>query len=341
MHTTETVLDIEDLSIGYYGSNKRFEILQKDLNLSLSKGDFVCLIGPNGCGKSTFIRSIASLQRPIKGKVIINGRDIKTLDHRARNEFYSVVLTDRTAVNSITVAEIVSLGRYQSSSWLGSLCEKDKSKINWAISQVDLVGFENRMYGTLSDGEKQRAYIAKALASDAPIMLLDEPTAHLDVPNRAGIMFLLQRLTSELGYSIILSTHDLDLAFKMADEIWLMHPAKGVMTGTPEELLHSGYLNDFFGKNKLRFNKHTGTYSIYRKNKIPASIEGDGSHYEITLQALHRLGYTYESNEDPVVKISVGDQKWTLYFHENILQFQNFSEMCRSLKTMAKNFNKT
>jgi iron complex transport system ATP-binding protein len=327
-------LEIKDLSIGYRGRKKKMTFLQNDLNLNFYQGDMVCLIGPNGCGKSTFIRTIAALQHPIEGKIIIKGVDINTMSVKNRSEFFSVVLTDRTAVDGITVAEIVALGRYQSSSWLGTLSKSDRDKIVWAIGQVGLEGFEDRMYGTLSDGEKQRTFIAKALSSDAPVMLLDEPTSHLDIPNRVEVMTLLQRLTREFGHSVILSTHDLDLAMQMADEIWLMIPGKGVLASTPEELIYSGCLDEVFGNEILRFNTHSGTFLVTTKDKVPACVKGRGNMLEYTIQALHRLGFSNNGNEDSIVKVNVSDEGWIVDFKGEISHFTCLIDVCRFLKNI-------
>jgi iron complex transport system ATP-binding protein len=328
-------LKISNLSIGYRLSKERITLLQENLNLNLCKGDLICLIGPNGCGKSTLIRSLASLQQPLNGSVTYNGLDIKKMSLSSRSDLFSIVLTDRSAVDSITVFEIVALGRYQSSSWLGTLNEKDRQKIVWAIGEVGLTGFEDRMYGTLSDGEKQRAYIAKALSSDAPVMLLDEPTAHLDIPNRVEVMTLLQRLTRELEYSVILSTHDLDLALQMADEIWLMMPNKGVYDGTPEELLHSRYLDEVFGNEILRFNPHSGNFVVVTKNKVPARAKGEGKMLEITIQAMRRLGYVFNENAIPVVSVEVEKDKWLIEHDGNTIRFISLTDTCRYLKKLV------
>jgi iron complex transport system ATP-binding protein len=334
--TNDPLLKIRNLSIGYRQSKKKMNLLQKDLNLNLCKGDLICLIGPNGCGKSTLIRTMAAIQPGISGSVTMNGIEINRMSASRRSELFSIVLTDRTAVDSITVLEIVALGRYQSSSWLGSLSITDQHKILRAIEEVELQGFEDRRYGTLSDGEKQRTYIAKALASDASIMLLDEPTAHLDIPNRAEVMTLLQRVTRELEYSVILSTHDLDLALQMADAIWLMIPGKGVFAGTPEELLHSGYPDKIFGNEMLRFNPHSGNFVVINKDKIPARIEGSGKLFEITIQALQRLGYTLDEKQEPTVKIIVDDTKWLVEHKGEEIRFISLLDTCRFLKNLKK-----
>jgi iron complex transport system ATP-binding protein len=338
-YTYNSIIEIKNFSIGYRSRKKKITFLQNDLNLNLFRGDLVCLIGPNGCGKSTFIRSMASLQQPLKGDIFMNGISIRTMSAKRRSEFFSVVLTERTAVDGITVAEIVALGRYQSSSWLGTLNKSDREKVVWAIEQVGMQGFEERMYGTLSDGEKQRTFIAKALSSDAPVMLLDEPTSHLDIPNRVEVITLLQRLTREFGHSVILSTHDLDLALQMADEIWLMIPGKGIFAATPEELMHSGNLDEVFGNKILRFNPHSGSFLVTTKNNVSVFIAGKGIKHEITVRALHRLGFSTDGMEGSEIKVTTDDKGWVIESRGKISKFLSLIETCRFLKKINIHFD--
>jgi iron complex transport system ATP-binding protein len=190
------ILETRQLGIGY-GMNRSARILHNNLDLSLHRGELVCLIGPNGSGKSTLLRTIAGLQPAISGEVSILGKNLHTIKIAERSKMLSIVLTEKTAVDSISVAEIVALGRYAETNWLGTIEQDDLREINHSLQRVGLSEFEGRHYGTLSDGEKQRTFIAKALASRAPIILLDEPTAHLDIPNRVEIMTLLLKLTRE------------------------------------------------------------------------------------------------------------------------------------------------
>jgi iron complex transport system ATP-binding protein len=330
-----TLLTTENLSIGYRNRKGEISYLQRDLNLKLFKGELICLIGPNGCGKSTLIRTLATLQSPLEGNILIEETDINSFSHSEITGLISVVLTDKSAVDNITVAEISALGRYQSSNWLGTLNDTDQKLISQAIMQVGLSGFENRMYGTLSDGEKQRAFIAKALSSYAPIMLLDEPTAHLDIPNRAEIMILLRRLAREECHSVLLSTHELDLALQLADEVWLMLPKGEIYTGTPEELLHSGFLDEAFGNEILRFNPHSGSYCVKTTDTDSVLVEGKGELYDMTLQALHRMGYSTEKTNELKIRIIVGEDNWMLDNRGEDKYFSSLSETCRYLKKLT------
>jgi len=255
------MLSSGNLTIGY-SDKRRTNLLQKNLNLELHQGTFVCLIGPNGCGKSTLIRVLGGLQLPLAGWVKLGENEVRKLSGQEKSRHISMVLTDRSSVDNITVEEVVALGRYGYTNWIGRLTGKDQQYIAAAIEKTGLSGFENRMLATLSDGERQRTFIGKAVASNAPLMLLDEPTAHLDIPNKVEIMSLLKSLTMRSEHTCLVSTHDLELALQMADMIWLMIPGKGMVCLTPDELKQRNYLNEVFGNKTVFFNNETGTFNL-------------------------------------------------------------------------------
>ena len=221
------MLNTSKLSIGY-GT----KTLLAGLNLQLHKGELVCLIGRNGCGKSTLIRTLAMLQPAQSGEVFIDGKSIKKLSAQERAKLVSVVLTERTDTGMMHVGELVALGRYPHTDLFGKLTAEDEQIIDSALEAVSLADKKQNLVAELSDGERQKAMIAKAVTQDAPIIILDEPTSHLDVPNRIEIMSLMRRLAKEMNKAVLLSTHEPDLALQNADRLWLMdknavedHPA--------------------------------------------------------------------------------------------------------------------
>ena len=250
------LIQTTSLSIGY-----RNYIVQQDLNLSAEAGSLICLIGTNGSGKSTLLRTLGGLQKPLKGQVFIQGNNISKLSHYERSLLFAFVLTDAIDETNMTVYDLVSLGRFPYTNWAGSLAEKDKKMIAAAIAQVNLTEKSNSYLHEISDGEKQRAIIAKALTQDTPLVLLDEPTAHLDLPNRIEIMLLLRKLSVDTRKTFILSTHELDLAMQMADIIWLIH-SQGVTVGVPQELMQSGKLQQIFGSKSFYFDQKEGCFSV-------------------------------------------------------------------------------
>lgn len=331
-----TLLNTNKLSLGYQHKSKGTIFLQSNMNLDLYEGELVCLIGPNGCGKSTLIRTLSGIQKPLNGKVLVEGKDIIDIHISRRSDLMGVVLTDKDAVENITVHEIVSLGRYRSSNWLGLVNEEDENKIADAIELVSLKGFDDRMYGSLSDGEKQRAFIAKVLASASLIMLLDEPTAHLDIPNKVSIMTLLRDLTRKSGHAMLVSTHELDLALQLADQIWLMIPGDRLYKGTPEEILQSGLLDKVFGNETLSFNPGSGSFCVKTKNQLSVNIEGEGTLYQMTLQAVKRLGYQLNKKELADITINILELSWEIIRGKDFFYLESFTEVCRLLEKIGR-----
>ena len=223
------------LTIGYGAT-----VIQRDLTFSLHAGEMVCMLGPNGCGKSTLLRTLAGLQPALSGEYTHS--DAKNI---------ALVLTERLSMDNTTVRDVVALGRYPYSSFLDGLKPEDEQIIAESLKQV---GFDNResliensFFNAHSDGEKQRILIAKALAQQTPIILLDEPTAHLDLPHRILILRLLRQLAHEQGKTILISTHELDLALALSDRILLMTPGKGIQLDTAENLKKANAFTSAFG----------------------------------------------------------------------------------------------
>ncbi len=327
----------ENLNLGYSGKDGKLQLLQKDINEKLIEGELVCLIGANGSGKSTLIRTLGGIQMPVSGKVYIGTREIHQLTNAEKSKLLSIVLTDNTAVGNITISEIVALGRYNYTNWLGTLGGNDRERILESIHKVGLKDFENRRFGTLSDGEKQRVFIAKGLASDAPLMLLDEPTAHLDIPNKVSILSLLRQLTRESLCSVLVATHELDLALKLADEIWLLLPDQTIYKGTPEELIFSGILNKVFGNELLRFDARSGNFTMNTNPTGSVSIEGKGKNMDMSVQAFRRIGFTTDSKtRSNFLKVFIHDTHWIVDVNGEKTKTLTLADTCRFLRGTMK-----
>lgn len=212
MSTPKTQLQAEHLTIGYGD-----KIVQQDLSFSLMAGEMVCMLGPNGCGKSTLLRTLADLQPVLSGSY--------RLSVQQSAKAIALVLTERVSIDNTTIHDVVAMGRHPYTSFLGTLTDEDERIIAASLEAVG-VG-EDNYFNDLSDGEKQRVLIAKALAQQTPLILLDEPTAHLDLPNRILVLRLLRRLAHEEGKTVLISTHELDLALQLSDRIMLMSPHQG------------------------------------------------------------------------------------------------------------------
>lgn len=215
--------------------------MQRDVSFSLFAGEMVCMLGPNGCGKSTLLRTLAGLQPALNGS-------FKVVEFQRFNEqsAIAIVLTERLSLDNTTVHDVVAMGRYPYTSFLGGLSAKDEQVIAQSLSAVGLEGTEHTYFNAHSDGEKQRALIAKAIAQETPIILLDEPTAHLDLPNRIRILQLLRRLAHEQGKTILISTHELDLAIQLSDRILLLSE-NGVQLDTAAQLRQTKAFTQAFG----------------------------------------------------------------------------------------------
>ena len=302
-----SILTTQNLSIGYSKKGKT-DLIQSALDLQLQAGELVCLIGPNGSGKSTLLRTLTCLQKPLSGNTLIDGKEISKLKQREKALLISLVLTERVDIENATVYNIVSLGRHPHSNWWGNISTEEDRIIREAIEMVHL---DHKMFhniNELSDGERQRAMIAKALAQDTPIIMLDEPTAHLDLPNRVEIMLLLHRLAHKTDKAILLSTHELDLALQAADRIWLLSSERGVEFGVPEDLVFNGSFNHVFESKSYYFNADNGNFSLNYPMTRKVWVSGHKTRMYWTLRALARAGYMVV--EDSEAQILVTETCW-------------------------------
>ena len=303
------LLTVQDLTIGY-SRRGATAVVQSNLNLQLRAGELVCLIGPNGSGKSTLLRTLSGLQKQLSGKIKIDGSEISKLKQREKALLISLVLTDRIDIENATVYSVVSLGRHPHNDWWGSISAEDDLTILEAIEMVHLGHKIHHPINELSDGERQRVMIAKALAQDTPIIMLDEPTAHLDLPNRVEIMLLLHRLAHKTAKAILLSTHELDLALQAADQIWLISSDRGVECAVPEDMVFNGSFNRAFESKSYFFNEANGNFSMNYPMSRRVGVSGDKTRMYWTLRALARAGYMVV--EDADLTITVTESNWEM-----------------------------
>jgi iron complex transport system ATP-binding protein len=239
------ILTTKDLSIGYK-SGKSVNRLMEKLDLSILKGKFIALLGANGVGKSTLIRTLANLQPSLSGKVFLKEKELKEYSANQFARQVSLVLTDPIQSGNLNVKELVEMGRYPFTNWTGRLKNTDHKKVLTAIQLCAIDYLKDANISEISDGQLQKAMIARALAQDGELMLLDEPTVHLDANNRYMVLELLRKLVNETQKSILISTHQVEVALKMADEIWLANCGENILCGSPKELLQKGEIEKAF-----------------------------------------------------------------------------------------------
>jgi len=254
------ILQASNLSIGYT-SKKVKNIIASDINLSLEKGKLIALIGANGIGKSTLLRTITGIQKPLSGKVSLNEKNIHELDFLSLAQNLSVVLTEKLPPSNLTVWELIALGRQPYTNWIGKLTDNDIAKINEAIELTQIEHLTQKRHYEISDGQLQIVLIARALAQDTPLIILDEPTTHLDLLHKVVLFKLLKKLTQETGKCILFSTHDIDMAIQLSDEMIIMTPEKTVQD-QPCNLIMKGSFNTLFKDEHIVFDSEKGKFVI-------------------------------------------------------------------------------
>lgn len=280
-------ITLNQLSIGYK-QKLGDKLIAKELNASINSSELTCLLGSNGVGKSTLLRTIAGFQAKLGGEIFIKSREINSYKESELSKLIGVVLTEKVDANNMTVYELVSLGRSPYTGFWGRLEGKDRQAVKQSIQQVGIEKLQNRMVHSLSDGERQKTMIAKALAQETPIIILDEPTAFLDFPSKVDMMQLLHRLSREMDKTIFLSTHDLELALQIADKIWLMDDDRKLHIGTPEDLALSGVLSRFFEQKEIIFDQTTGLFRIENDYNRRIKVLGHGYLFSMVRKALLR-----------------------------------------------------
>ncbi|MFK5957733.1 MAG: ABC transporter ATP-binding protein [Lutibacter sp.] len=258
--TTKHIIKTTNLSIGYT-SKKEVKTIASNLNINLNAGNLVCLLGENGIGKSTLLRTLTNVQPSLNGEIFINSNKLENLNNNNLAKMLSLVLTERLPDSSLTVFELVALGRQPYTNWIGYLTTKDLHIIEAAFEKTNTKHLMNSKCYELSDGQLQKVLIARALTQNTPIIVLDEPTAHLDLHHTINTFSLLKNLASEFNKTIIVSTHEVNLALQLADELWLMTPSKFI-AGKTSELIKNNDLNLLFNSNLIGYNKNLNQFII-------------------------------------------------------------------------------
>lgn len=330
MQASQPILAASNLSLGYLKS-KQIKPIADQISFSLEKGKLTCLLGPNGIGKSTLIKTIMGQIPAISGNIFLNGKPIENLSQKVLSQKISVVLTEKITTGTLTVGQMVELGRIPHTGWLGRLSDKDQQKVEKAIQTTHISYIENSPLSELSDGQLQKAMIARALAQDGEILILDEPTAHLDLVNRHEIMRLLRKIAVEENKAVLVVTHDLEIAIQTADQFWLMQCGSPLVTGSPEDLIIQDKLNLLLPTDKLIFDKVSGKVQEIDVFKYPA-IHGPQEIVDWFKLALRKNKLDI-STTGLIISFQSAPFKGTLKFEESIANFESIEEGIILLKT--------
>ncbi|MBP93277.1 MAG: ABC transporter ATP-binding protein [Flavobacteriaceae bacterium] len=257
-----TILKTENLSIGY-ASKKANTIVTSHINMALQKGQLVGLVGANGIGKSTLLRTLTNVQDKLSGNVLLKGENLETYSNTDLAKTMSLVLTEKIASKNLSVFELVALGRQPYTNWVGNLSANDLEVVNRALNQTNIEALKNKKCFELSDGQLQKVMIARALAQDTDLIILDEPTTHLDMYHKAYILKLLQKLVKETHKTILFSSHEIDLAIQLCDTMVVM-TNNTVITDTPCNLISKGVFETLFPKDLIAFDNHSGSFKIIK-----------------------------------------------------------------------------
>lgn len=281
----KNIIRTENLDVGY---DKKTVIEQVDIQAV--KGQVICLLGPNGAGKSTILRTLSGLLAPVHGGVYLDGTDIRKIKKKEMAKKLSLVLTESVAPSLTTVYELVSMGRAPYTNFMGRLSDEDRTIIREALETVGAETLSERYYSELSDGEKQKVMIARALVQEPELIILDEPTSHLDIRHKVEVIRVLQKLSNEKGITCILSLHDIDLALKGCQTVLLVNNGKVVASGSPEEVVHSGMIQQLYGIQGAEYNELLGAVELKGSQKNDVFVTG-GNYSGINIyRALARKG---------------------------------------------------
>ena len=297
------VIETRGLAIGYAAKETKQRIIHDSLQLQLFAGELTSLLGLNGVGKSTLLRTLCGFQPALSGEIYVHGQLVSGYSHSELSRMIGVVLTEKTNAGGLTVHELVALGRHPYTGFFGKLKAIDLQVVAESIEAVGMTEKSFHYVSELSDGERQKVMIAKVLAKQCPIILLDEPTAFLDVTSRIETMSLLHRLAVEQTKAILLSTHDLEIAIQMSDCLWLMGQKRAVAYGTPEDLILSGSFATCFNKEGITFDSASGKLTAdYRL--VPIAVEGDEITSKWVGNALIRNGFKPSAKNESNMLIS-------------------------------------
>jgi iron complex transport system ATP-binding protein len=332
------IVKIIDLCVGY-GKGKSEIRLLDGISIEIHKGILTAIIGRNGTGKSTLLRTLCGLQKPLAGSILIQNTPINSFSLPARARKVSFVSTEPVKVSHMRISDLIAMGRIPHTGWFGRMSAEDRIIISDAITATGLSEKKDAFIDEISDGERQRAVIARALSQDTDIIFLDEPTAFLDVISRYDIFHLLHKLTREREKTIVFSTHDLQLALSEADRILLLDKMH-MIQGAPEDLLLSDELSVLFDREYLEFNRDNASLALKKELTDEIGLQGDeGPALSFTIKALERIGFRVSRQTDILPVITVKDssdgRSWILQKKSETIEFYSIYDLSLHLRNFS------
>jgi len=324
---SEKILSLNSLKIGY-ASGRHEKILLPPLTASAKSGELIAVIGKNGIGKSTLLRTLAGLQSSFGGEILFGGKNIRAFSRLELAQKVGYISTENVKVSNLNVYDLVALGRFPYTDWMGNIDTESHNRITDALEMTGMSEFCYRFVSELSDGERQRAMIARIFAQDTGIMVMDEPMAFLDIGSKYDIISLLHLLSHENAKTIIFSTHDLDMAISQADKIWLILENK-LIEGAPEDLMIAGVFDHLFESPTVQFNSDNGTFSFRRKQKKNIYLEGEGPIRHWTDKAVNRVGFSVSDVKTIpyIIAPSEKNSNWQFSYLNSIVEFRSIYDL--------------
>ncbi|MCE1202103.1 MAG: ABC transporter ATP-binding protein [Bacteroidia bacterium] len=333
MSRPQEVIRCSKLSIGYQNGSQK-KIVLSDIEAVFGRGDLAAIAGLNGSGKSTLLKTITGLLKPLEGDVFLFGKKITTYHQAELARTIGLVLTDRPDDYYLTVYETVAAGRSPHTGFWGRLNADDRRIIEQSLNYVGVSHLKLRLLNSISDGERQKVMIAKALAQDTPIIILDEPAAFLDFPSKIELMQLLRQLAEEQHKTILFSSHDLDLIIRTADKVWLVGNNAPIVQGAPEILLKTNAFARSFGNSRLTYDPALGHFQVHKFEKGKYQFVNDNEDISLISSALQRRGYFPAGDSEADLKISFTDNFITIVKNGETITFENFEQLIYGIQNL-------